>query len=62
MGSYKHLINPTVGLLSEIHLWKITLKIWATKNTPLKLYRYCRTERNTPFGCGREFTVTLNLA
>jgi hypothetical protein len=27
------------GILSEIHLWKITLKIGATKNTALILYR-----------------------
>ena len=39
----KHLIKPNSGLLSEIHLWKMTLKIRDTKNTPLILYRYYRT-------------------
>ena len=29
----KILIKPHSGLLSEIHLWKITLKIRATTNT-----------------------------
>ena len=46
MVSYRHLIKPQSGLLSEIHSWKIAFEIGNTTNEAVLLYRYYPTGVN----------------